>query len=90
MTERKKLEKELSITLTKIIENSRATLKEQILTELKDETDLVKITTEAFIDKDCDTKLLKIPSVIKGMLDEADANAEKNSNGVLTKSGLMA
>lgn len=80
--DRLRLEKELKITFTKMVENSRATLKNELALTLKEEDELLTITTQGFIDKDCDSKLLKIPGVIKDMLDHADKNAERISLGL--------
>jgi len=80
MTERTKTENELTVTLTKMVENSRAILKSELkITLLEDRniTQEVIGTTLALIDEDCDNKLDLIPGVIKGMLDLADTNAQK-------------
>lgn len=103
MTERKKLEGELKVTLTKMVENSRKTLKCELklaildgkvedggkveIIDAKNEELITQINND--IDEDCDSKLLMIPDVIKAMLDKADSNADKISNGVLVKNGVL-
>ena len=62
-----------------MVENSRATLKEELALTLHGEDELLILTTQGFIDQDADGKLLKIDSVIKSMLDECDEKALQNS-----------
>ena len=73
--DRNRLEKELTVTLTAIVENSRVTLKNELAITLKD-TGTINETLK-LIDDDCNDKLLKIPRVIKEMLNTAEKNAEK-------------
>ena len=80
MANRKQTEKRLTNTLTKMVENSRESLTYELSLLLTENQEVVETTLE-LINEDCDKKLLMIPSVIKGMLDQADENAQKIALG---------
>lgn len=77
---RARLKKELTTTLTKLVENSRDTLKAEIAIALRDDpemTEEVVAKTIEIIDDDCDHKLTLIPGVVKGLIKDADDKANK-------------
>ncbi len=83
------MEKELTVTLTKMVKNSEQVLMNEIELTMQDEDELITLKTIELVKEDCDKKLLLIPDVIKGMLDEADNNAERISDKVLAENGIL-